>query len=88
MGETIHVLSQNTLVPISLVVLISSVVIYLTKLESKILRNAEKILDLTNELNAHLERDFEMHQKLDDKLEEIDRRLTLIQGSIKGSRRE
>lgn len=68
--------------PLSLVILVASFAFWISKVDERGIHNEKKLQDVLVELNRREDINLETQKRLADKLDDIDRRLSSIQGAI------
>ncbi|TXG77616.1 hypothetical protein E6Q11_02485 [Candidatus Dojkabacteria bacterium] len=81
-NESISVLQEGTLIPLSLVLMIIGLATWLSSLANRTNRNEEELRRIEGDFKDFEERSFELQKMLGDRLSDIDRRLSIIQGSL------
>ena len=68
--------------PLSLVLLVASFTFWISKVDERGINNEKRLADIYSELNRREDINLETQKRLADKLEDIDRRLSNIQGAL------
>lgn len=86
MGKALEI-TEKTLIPLSLALLIVGFTAWLTRSESRIIYTQQRIEVLETKVQREEDHNFKVQKDIMNKLEDIDKRLSYIQGSLKEKER-